>query len=208
MLKVIAVEIPFLISFLPKQPVNAIVTDNYEIYIYSKFQELVSIGSYMSYIETICHRVKEGKYEWVDFTIEEGDCIHKDYGNNIMINNEPIICFLNNGGKKKISDKFLKLFNNFLKKVNKQNKDMTNALEIALNDGFFREQVEEIISDDEVNELSNLDKEIIVRLKIEGSRFIEKYVETTLEIENPERFMNINYFFRRIFNLEVNTYLE
>jgi hypothetical protein len=210
MLKVLAIESPFLISFKMKEAVNACVVKNGDIYIYNTFKELIPVGKYASYIDTIRHAVREGRYEWTDFIILTGNLISKDYDCNILVDNTNVESFskLKEGGKSKISDKALKLFNLFLRTVNNDNPDMVNTLEISSNDGFFRKEVEEIISVDVVDELSNLDKEIIVCTKFEGSCYIQNYVDNHLKSGKPDRFIDINYFFRRLFNLEVNNYIS
>jgi hypothetical protein len=154
--------------------------------------------------------VKEGKYEWTDFYIEEGQIIGRDYDFNILVDGRVIEPFtklqMQNPGK--ISDLTLKLFNEFLKTCNKDNRDMVEALKISFQDGFFRKEVDDIVKNDVVKELSNLDKEIIIRTKIEGQRYIVKYVKELLVSDNYDKYIDINYFFRRLFNLEIYQYIS
>lgn len=208
-LKVIAVEVPFLISYLPVEPVQACVYRDGQVYIYNTSGELLSPKEYPSYIETVEHAIKEGRYEWTDFYIEEGQVIARDYDYNILVENKVIEPFekLQTQNTGIISNLTLKLFNEFLKTCNKDNKDMVEALKISFQDGFFRKEVEDIVKNDVINELSNLDKEIVVRTKIEGQGYIVKYVKQLLSSDNYDKYIDINYFFRRVFNLEIYQYI-
>lgn len=208
-LKVIAVEIPFLISFLPVEAVPACVYKDGQVHIYSALGELISPKNYSTYIDTIEHTIKEGRYEWTDFTIEEGQIIGRDYDYNILVDNKIVEPFtkLQTQQPGIISNLTLKLFNEFLKTCNKDNHDMVEALKISFSDGFFRKEVEEIVKNDVITELSNLDKEIIVRTKVEGQGYIVKYVKRLLSSDSYDKYIDINYFFRRIFNLEIYQYI-
>lgn len=209
-LKVISVEMPFLISYLPIEPVQACVYKDGKIYIYDKSGNLLAPKEYSQYIDTVEHTIKQGKYEWVDFSIREGQIISRDYDYNILVDDKVVEPFtkLEKHKPGAISNITLKLFNEFLKTCNKDNKDMVEALKISFNDGFFRKEVEEIVKNDELEELSNLDKEIIVRCKIEGQNYIVKYVKKLLNSDNYDKYIDINYFFRRLFNLERYKYIS
>lgn len=208
-LHVIAVEIPFLISYLPVEPVQACVYKEGKVYIYDTYGNIVSPKEYGSYIDTVEHVIKEGRYEWADITIEEGQIIARDYDYNILVDNKVVEPFTKLQMQKpgSISNLTLKLFNEFLKTANKDNKDMVEALKISFSDSFFRKEVEDIVKNDVIRELSNLDKEIVVRCKVEGQSYIVKYVKKLLSSENYDKFIDINYFFRRLFNLEIYQYL-
>lgn len=208
-LHVIAVEIPFLISYLPVEPVQACVFKDGKVYIYDTYGNIVSPKEYGSYIDTIEHVIKEGRYEWTDFIVDEGQIISRDYDYNILVDNKVLEPFskLQTQNPGIISNMTLKLFNEFLKSANKDNKDMVEALKISFSDGFFRKEVEDIVKNDVIRELSNLDKEILVRCKVEGQIYIVKYVKKLLTSENYDKFIDINYFFRRLFNLEIYQYL-
>ena len=208
-IKIIAVEIPFLISYLPVEPIHACAYKDGQVYIYDTFGNLVAPKDYSKYIATIEHAIKEGKYEWTDFTIDEDQIIARDYDYNILVDNNIIEPFTKVQAQRQgtISNLTLKLFNEFLKTCNKDNKDMVEALKISFQDGFFRKEVEEIVKNDVITELSNLDKEIVVRTKIEGEKYIIKYVKYLLSSESYDKYIDINYYFRRLFNLEVYQYI-
>lgn len=209
-LHVIAVEIPFLISYLPVEPVQACVFKEEKVYIYDTYGNTVSPKEYGSYIDTVENVIKEGRYEWTDFVIDEGQIISRDYDYNILIDNKIIEPFTKLQMQKPgmISNMTLKLFNEFLKTANKDNTDMVEALKISFSDGFFRKEVEDIVKNDVIKELTNLDKEILVRCKVEGHKYVVKYVKKLLSSENYDKFIDINYFFRRLFNLEIYQYLS
>jgi hypothetical protein len=207
--KVIAVENPFMISFLPSVPVKACVLFNNEIYISSN-SELFKMDTYEGYIDVVDHAVKEGKYEWADFNIKQHSFIDKDFDGNIIIDKSVVEPFktLDDTGNKEISNRILTLFNEFLRHCNKDNLEMVEALNICLKDGFFRKEVNEIVENDIMDKLSNLDKEIIVRSKIEGTKYITNYVKRLLKSSAHDKYIDINYFFRRIFNLERFNYIK
>lgn len=207
--KIIAVEIPFLISYLPVEPMHACAYKDGKVYVYDTFGNLLAPKDYNTQINVIEHAVKEGKYEFTDFLIEEGQIIARDYDYNILVDSNIIDTFDKDKVQKisAISNLTLKLFNEFLKTCNKDNKDMVEALKISFQDGFFRKEVEDIVKNDVITELSNLDKEIIVRSKIEGEKYIVKYVKKLLTSESYDKYIDINYYFRRLFNLEIYQYI-
>lgn len=209
-IKIMAVEIPFLISYLPVEPMHACAYKDGQVYIYDTFGNLAVPKDYKKYISTIEHAIKEGKYEWSDFSIEEGQIIARDYDYNILVDNNIIEPFAKVQSQRQgtISNLTLKLFNEFLKTCNKDNKDMVEALKISFQDGFFRKEVEEIVKNDVITELSNLDKEIVVRSKIEGEKYIIKYVKGLLSSSSYDKYIDINYYFRRLFNLEIYQYIS
>lgn len=209
-IKIIAVEIPFLISYLPVEPIHACALKDDKVYIYDTFGNLIVPKDYQNYIATIEHAVKEGKYEWADLTINEGQIIARDYDYNILVDNNIVDLFEKNKTQKvgTISNLTLKLFNEFLKTCNKDNRDMVEALKISFQDGFFRKEVEEIVKNDSITELSNLDKEIIVRAKAEGEKYIIRYVKMLLGSESYDKYIDINYYFRRLFNLEIYQFIS
>jgi hypothetical protein len=53
----------------------------------------------------------------------------------------------------------------------------------------------------------NIDKEIVVRSKVEGQGYVVKYVKNLLLSENYDKYIDINYYFRRLFNLEIYQYV-
>ncbi|MFZ5353837.1 MAG: hypothetical protein ACOZCL_14095 [Bacillota bacterium] len=207
-LKVIAVEIPFMISNLPKEAVNACIYLNGKLYMLTRYGELKLIGDYNN-IDVLVHAINEGRYEWADFSIEEGRCIYRDYDNDVIVDDKFVALFptYSDSSLERISNIGLKLFNDFLRISNKDNKDMNEALNISFNDGFFRKEVLSIVKDDVVTELYNTDKEIIVRTKLEGKDFIIKKVKEMLKSESPDKFIDINYLFRRMFVMEKYGYI-
>jgi hypothetical protein len=208
MMLVIAYENRFTLDFKPIKYINTCVLKGTEVYLYNSLQEFIPLGNYHNCIDSISHVIKQGTYAWAFFPICEGDVI-TFYIDNVMINNE-MVEVINRlaPGRNGISNRTLKSFNDFLKLSDKDNPNMVNALGQSLHDGYFRKEVEKIIKDDMIITLSNLDQEIIVRSRIEGRQFVNNYVEKELRSEKVDLYININYFFRRLFNLEVNNYIS
>lgn len=209
-LHIIAIESPLVISLQGFNYVNACIYKNKNIYLYNKYGELVSKHDYKQYIDTLDYAVKEGRYDWMDFHIYSGEIITRDWEGNIYVDGIKVDTFSkpDNQCKGQVSYKTLKLFNQFLQYINKDNPEMIEALKTTLQDGYFRQQIKEIIKNDLIEDLSPLDMEIIVRTKIEGSSYVEKYVESMLKSTHPDKYVDINYFFRKVFNLEIYGYIS
>lgn len=209
-IKVIAIEIPFLITFLPNEPVRACAMKDKKLHIYTSKGSLLNSTEYEQYIDIVAHAVNEGRFEWCDIDVEEGQKLTRNYDHDIFVDDSPREPFarLESNKQKGFSDTTLKLFNEFLKACNKDNKDMVNALEISYKDGFFRKEVEQIVQDDTVDELGWLDKEIIVRCRLEGPKYVIEYVKKLWRLEDHDKFIDINYFFRRVLNLEKHNYIS
>jgi hypothetical protein len=209
-LNIIAVEKPFLINYGPSCPVNACALKDGKLHVYTCEGELLPGRDYFDYIYTLDHIVKENKYEWSDFHIAEGSIICRDYEDEIILNDKRVDMFqkLNEGGKSKISCVALKLFNDFLKESNKDNPDLVKALELSLSNGFFRTEVDDIIKNDKVEKLSELDRQIIIRCRLEGRNYVKKYIDKLMASSRPDNLVDANYFFRRLFNLEANNYIS
>lgn len=209
MTKVIAVQIPFQESLFENRAVQACIYKDNNIYTYDKFGKFIEKKNYSDYINVIRFAVKEGKYTWTDFEITPGQIIKRNFNQEILVGDEVIEPI----GKKKVSNKSIseitiKLFNEFLKTINKNSREMVDALKASFDDSLFRSEIENIVAEDTIDELSDLDKEIVVRSRIEGYKYIVRYVKEALEEDTHDKAIRINYFFRRVFNLELNSYIE
>lgn len=208
-LRVIAYEIPFTMGYEFIKPINTCVAIDDMVYIYNTLRELIPVGKYEYCIDTVKHAVREGKYDWAYISISENDNVSYSLDDNVLVNDQEVKTFPGDHSPKgKISNRTMIMFNDFLKTANRDNPDMVEALGISLNDGFFRKQLEEIIEGDSVGELSSMEKEIIVRSVFEGRQFIADYVASLMKSNKADRYLDINYFFRRVFNLEVYQYLS
>lgn len=207
-LKVIAIEQPFLISFERMKPINAFVVYEEDLFIYTNGQKIF-VDNYKEYMDNVNHLIDEGRFEWALFDIEEGQLLFKDFDDAINVDETIVQSFSEISAAKpsRISDCTLKLFNNFLKECNKDSKDMCAALTMSFQDGYFRTEIDGIVAKDEFDKPTQLDKEIIVRCNLEGVAYITNYTNRLLESNKPDKFIDINYFFRRIFNLERFNYL-
>lgn len=209
MLHVIACELPFILGCKNLVPANACAVKDKRVLVYNPLHEFVPLGSYDECIDSLRHLVKEGKWQWADFDINEGDQLTVDLDNDIYINSRMVQQFRPiSPGKGRISDRTLTKFNEFLKLVNKDSADTVTSLTMSLNDNFFREEVEDIVKDDVVTLPTDLHKEIMVRSKYEGLGLIDDYVKAQLALNNPDVYMDINYFFRQVFGLEKNSYVS
>ncbi|MBU7007150.1 hypothetical protein [Phosphitispora fastidiosa] len=209
-IRLIAIEYPFFISYAESEPVSACGLWEDDLCLYTNRGEIIKMAEYSSYIGTVRHVIDEGRYEWTDLTIKPGQIVSRDYDYDIMldgIQTEPFqkLPGVNN---KSMSTVTLKLFNEFLKKANSNHKDMVEALTISFHNGLFRKEIEEIVQNDVINGLSNLQKEMIVRCRLEGKGFIINHIKELLDSEKYDKLIEINYFFRKLFVLEINDYLS
>lgn len=208
-LRIIAVQFPFQESFFENQGVQACVYNNNFIYVYDKYGQFIEKKSYGEYINVVKFLIKEGKYEWTDIYIKPGEIVKRNFNQDIIIGDEvrnPLEKL--DLARKPVSDITIKLFNEFLKTTNRNSREMVEALRSSFDDGLFRSEIENIIKDDVLSELSELDKEIIVRTRIEGYKYIISYVKESLQEDAHDKYIKINYFFRRVFNLEINSYIS
>ncbi len=208
MLHIIAIEAPSF--FKPVHIISACAVKHDQAYIYNAYQEMIPAGKPGDFFDTVKNTVKEYKYEWCDLLIEEGDILKRIFPDIIMLDDNIMTLFTPLPGDKggRITSKPLRAFNEFLQKVNKDKQEMVKSLQISLEDGFFRQEVEEIIKNDTVDYLKDIDKEIIIGCKLEGITYVNKNINSLLNTKRPDRFVDINYFFRRVFLLEKNNYIS
>lgn len=207
-LRIIAVQFPFQENFFENQGVQACAYADNFIYVYDKYGRFIEKKSYGEYINVVKFLVKEGKYEWTDIGITPGEIVKRNFNQDILIGDEvrnPLEKL--DIPKKPVSEITIKLFNEFLKTTNKNSREMVEALRSSFEDGLFRSEIENIIKEDVLSELSELDKEIVVRTRIEGYKYIISYVKESLQEDTHDKYIKINYFFRRVFNLEINSYI-
>ena len=202
-LKIIAIEKPFNNNFKESITINGIVTDGKDLYLYCDGNK-IKIGTYKARIDDISHITNEGKYEWVLHPLNEGQILTMSVDDLIYIDNRECTSFNMTGDDEvgSISQPILKIFNDFLKWINHDKPQIKQALDISLKDGFFRSEVEGIVVDDVILDLSILDKEIIVRSGFEGYDYIINHVKKHLQSKATDMLVECNQFFRRVFNLK------
>lgn len=164
---------------------------------------------YSKYIEFVKQAVDADRYEWTDFWINKGQIITKDKSNNIYVDSElikPFTSITRLAGN--VNEPSLKLFYEFLKSVNKDDENKLSALETTYTNGALQDKVKKIVKNMSAKQLDNIDKEIIVRTKIEGYSYIESYVKSVLSTNKNDKHEIVNGFFSRLFFLEMYGYLS
>lgn len=207
--QVIAVELPYLISYRSADQVTCCIIREKSLYLYTSDKDLVPLGKYAQNINHLLHVIREGRYEWTDFSMLPGQTISRGNNNEIIQDDYLAISFQRHREERsRISENSLKHFNDFLKISNRHSAEMQFSLNQAYYEGVFRAEIEEIVSQDKVYHLNPLDKEIVVRSRLEGTDFLRSYVDRHLATDRSDRYLEINYFFRRVFDLEVNNYIS
>jgi hypothetical protein len=207
-LRVIAVENVNVTTSDSVEPAIACVFKDRLLHVYDTFGELYHQKEYFGSFESLEYLIKKGKYEWTDFYIEKGQLITRDIHNNIVVEGQIIDPFLpleegNNG----ISDVTLKIYYEFLKTLNKNDANALETLKGSFESGEFRREIEQMIAASPFKEFNDVDKQLIVRIKIDGYQYIVDRIKDTLKKGDYYRFDEINYMFSRIFKLEKNNYI-
>ena len=167
---------------------------------------------YVSFIDFIRQAVALKKYEWTDFWINKGQFITRDRSNNIHVDTEMITPISNrNRLSGNVSEMSLKLFYEFLRRVNKGDEGKLTMLYASYDKNILKDKVEKIVKSNQNKQLTEKDIEIIVRTKIEGYNYIESYVKATLNADSSSdaesKYQRINTFFSRVFFLEMYGYI-
>lgn len=207
-IRVIAVEKIHVGSLDSVEPVIACVYKDKLLHVYDTFGELYHQKEYFGSFESLEYLIKKGKYEWTDFYIEKGQLITRDVHGNIVVEGDIIDPFIpyeegNNG----ISDVSLKIYYEFIRTLQKSNPENMQKLGASFESGEFRKEVEEIVNKSPFKEFNDTDKELIVRMKIDGYQYLVNNIKKILKTGDYYKFDEINYMFSRLFKLEKNNYV-
>lgn len=207
-LRVIAVENVSVGSSDTVEPAIACVFKDKLLHVYDTFGELYHQKEYFGSFESLEYLIKKDKYEWTDFYVEKGQLITRDISGNIVVEGDIIDPFLpleEGGGK--ISDVSIKIYYEFLKTKNKDNTEAMETLKGSSEPGALRKEIEAIVNDSPFKEFNDIDKELIVRCKIDGYTHLINNIKMHLKTGDYYRFDDINYMFSRLFKLEKNNYI-
>ena len=207
-LRVIAVENINVGSIDSLEPVIACVYKEKLLHVYDTFGELYHQKEYFGNFESLEYLIKKGKYEWTDFYIEKGQLITRNIHGNIVVEGNIIDPFLPfEEGNNSISDITMKIYYEFLRTVSKNDENALEVLERGYKSGELKKEIEEIVSKSPFNEFNETDKEMIVRIKIDGYQYIVNTIKKILKKGDYYKFDEINYLFSRLFKLEKNNYV-
>lgn len=207
-LRVIAVENVY-VGMDAVEPAIACVYKDNKLHVYDTFGELYYQKEYFPDFNGLKYLINKNKYEWADFYIEKGQLITRDIHGNIIVEGriiDPFLPFEN--GKGTISDISVKIYYEFLKTVNKGNSQALSILKNSYESGELKKNIERIVGNAPFKELNNIDKEMIVRTKIDGYQYIINAVKEILKKNDYYKLDEIHYLFSRLFKLEKNNYVE
>lgn len=184
------------------------------IYSYSSQLELEINWNYADKIKEIAVNVDKGKLEWADVWIEEGQEISYK-GKDYYIDGEKIELI-----KRLSKEKFAsigpitaKIYNEYMRSNNKGEDVLREILRENFESELFTTKISEIVETEfeiavEVEDLNNLDKQIIVRSKIEGYKFIINFIKNILHSRIEEKYEFCEMFFSRVFMLESQNFIR
>lgn len=206
-LKVIAVE-NISVGTDTVEPVIACVFKDKLLHVYDTFGELYHQKEYFGNFEMLESLIKKGKYEWTDFYIEKGQLITRDFHGNIVVEGNVIDPFLPfEEGNNNISDISVKIYYEFLKSVSKNDPNALEKLRGCFESGELKKEIGEIVGKSPFNQFNDVDKELIVRIKIDNYQYIVNIIKKVLKKGDYYKFDEINYLFSRLFKLEKNNYV-
>ncbi len=184
------------------------------IYLYSPQWELDTSWNYDEKIKDIALDVDDGLLDWVDVYIEDGQEITVA-DNQFYINDQKVEPF------KRLSEDIFanvgvvsaKIYNEFLASKDSYGEHERNFLKESFEDGLFLREISNIIETEyqspiETNELNDLDKQIIIRTKIEGYNFAVNFVKGLLQSELEEKEDYCIMFLNRVLMLESQNFIK
>lgn len=187
---------------------------NGKVFLYSPQWDLETNWPYKDKIVDISFMADDEIVDWVDIWIEDGQEI-KRQGSHIYIDGNRVVTFkrLTDETFSIISPVSAKLYNEYTKSRNKGNNETRNFLKETFDEGLFTKEIAEIIEDNfdtviGINELNSMDKQIIVRTKIEGYRFVINFIKNLLHSGVEEKEDYCETFFSRVFLLETQNFIE
>jgi len=187
---------------------------NDKIYLYLPQWELDTFWDYNEKIRKIAIDVDKKLIEWVDFFIEDGGEITKQ-GNNLYVNGKKVEPFrrLSSQVYANIGLMSTKIFNEFMCSKEVTNNEDKEFLKESFDNGVFLRQISDIVEFNyqhalEINDLNNLDKQIIIRTKIEEYNFIINFLKNILHSNAIEKIDYCIMFLSRVFILESQNFIK
>lgn len=185
-----------------------------KIFSYSPQWELEIWWDYSDKIKEIAMNVDKGLLQWIDFYIEEGQEIEAR-GQNFYIENKKVevIKRLSEDKYTNIGAVTTKIFNEFLRSREKEEEEVKEYLKEGFEKGLFTSVISDIVEFSHQNELepgdlNNLDRQIVVRTKIEGYDFIVNFIKNILHSGVAEAVELCEMFMSRVFLLESQNYIK
>lgn len=201
-------------EFNSSKELDVYVYKNGKIFLYSPQWDLEINWDYEEKIEELVFKVEDGILEWVDIEIEDGQEITRE-GNKIFIQGSIIEKF------KRLTDETFaiigpvtsKIYNEYVRSREKGHEETREFFKDSFSQGSFTKQIADIVETSfdiplEEVDLNSLDKQIIVRVKIEGRKFIINFVKNLLHSDDPEKEEYCAIFFSRIFMLETQNFIK
>lgn len=184
------------------------------IYLYSPQWELEISFPYDEKIRELASQVDRGELDWIDLLIEDGQEIIRR-GKNFFVDGKAVKPFrrLSNQKFASVGPVSSKIFNEFLRSQEKGEKDIREILLDSFEDGLFSSQISNMVefyyqAPIEIDEFNNLDKQIIVRIKIEGYKFIINFIKNILKTDLKEKIQYCETFLSRVFILESQNFIK
>lgn len=185
-----------------------------KIYAYFPQWELDTCWEYDKKIKEIAVNVDKGLLEWIDLYINDGQEIMQK-GGKIYVDSKKAEAFrrLSSDVFANISLMSSKIFNEFMYSKELTNEEDKEFLRNSFDEGLFLRQISDMVESRyqtalETNELINLDKQIIIRTKIEGYQFIINFLKNILHSNANEKLDYCVMFLSRVFILESQNFIK
>lgn len=199
---------------LSKNEQNICIYKDDKIYVHSPKDGTNKSFDYQEKIREIALGVDKGLYEWVDLNIENGQKISM-YEGKYSIDQKQVQPFnkLSEEEFSNIGAVTTKIYSEFLCSKEKEQSGLREILKMAHEEGAFTNQISNIVENYyqqiiEPSDLGNLDKQIIIRIKIEGYKYIINFMKNILESGHEKRYEYCDMFMSRVFVLESQNYIK
>lgn len=177
--------------------------------VYDTFGQLYYQKEYFTDFSSLDYWVKKGRYEWTDFSIRTGQLVFRDAEGSILVDDKKVKSFNPLTDEiRDVSNVSLKLFHEFLKSINRNYPDNYSDVLRSYKSGDFQKEIRQIISENYLEELLAIDKEIIVKSRIMGREYLIDYVRNLLSSDDDMKIHKITFFFTRLFKLEASNYIK
>lgn len=207
-LRVIAVEIYDDFIFDQQAIISCVYKDG-QFLVYDTFGQLYHQKEYFTDFSSLDYWVQKGCYEWTDFSIPTGQLVFRDTEGSILVDRKKVKSFnplIDEIGD--VSNVSLKIFHEFLKSINRNYPDNYSDILRSYKSGDFQKEIRQIISENYLEELLPIDKEIIIKSRILGREYLIDYVRKLLSSDDDMKIHKITFFFTRLFKLEASNYIK